>query len=184
MAKKQMFIPPFKTSISNVYSLEMCRVSDSKVLLTAVGYSPKYSNSESDVFDVTKLLDFHKVKYDSETQEESENNNDSETEDRGVTHKESTNKNLNNFEHILELVFEKVEKLVGKMVNDKFQKLQEKILKDTRIRNNNKNNEDQEMVETSKSEITKKLVEIIKKYKTDFMGKCFENGELSYININ
>jgi hypothetical protein len=169
MAKKQIFIGPFKTALKYVYSLQACRVSRSKVLLTAVGYDPKYSNSKSDLFDITELLAFHNVKYDLKTPEESDD--DYEIKDRDKNHKKSVRNNLNNFEHILELIFEKVHKLVGEMVNDKFQKLEEKILKSRGIRNKIKGNKNQKIVRNTKSEIKKKLVEIIKKYKADFMGK-------------
>jgi hypothetical protein len=171
MEKKQMFVKPFKTAITYLDSLQMCQVSDSKVLLTVVGSSLNYSNSESDVFDITKLLAFHNVKYVSETEKHKESDDDSEIEENEIVPKDSINDDFNNFKHILELVFEKVHKLVWKMVNEKFQKLEEKILKSREIENRIKNKEEQEIVEISESEIKKKLVEIIKKYKADFMGK-------------
>jgi hypothetical protein len=96
-----------------------------------------------------------------------ENDFDLKMEKKDGTCKDSETENLNNFEQILELVFEKVQKLVGKIVNEKFKKLEEKMLKGRGV----DPTENGEMVGNTKSEITKKLVQVIKDYKANFVCK-------------
>jgi hypothetical protein len=59
--KMQIQGDPFKTAIKEIHSLSLCRVSNSKVLLSVSGYSPSYSPNQSDILDITGLLKEHKI---------------------------------------------------------------------------------------------------------------------------
>ena len=56
LKKQELFGKEFKTAMNQIYSFTFCEVSPSKVLLSVSGYKPDYSNSETDIFDVSDLL--------------------------------------------------------------------------------------------------------------------------------
>ena len=48
-----------ETAIGYIYSLKVCQVSETQVVLSVVGSSPDYSDSKSDLYDVSGLMSLH-----------------------------------------------------------------------------------------------------------------------------
>jgi hypothetical protein len=115
--RKEMFLGPFKTVLSNVLSLRIFKDDKSNILLTVVGNCVNYSSPETDVFKINQLLDFHRIEYDSQHEEDQDINeydNDEiciirQTPSQTIDIKEPGS---GDFEILINALFKRVETLV------------------------------------------------------------------------
>jgi hypothetical protein len=149
------------------------------MLLTVVGYNPDYSNSESDVFEINQLLDFHRINYDSDREEEEdEDEYQEESEDDEIyTFQKTSDETMDikesplsgDFGILISGLLERVETLVVSRLKKNEEKFEEMIYS---LRMSKVVDSKAELFtsEKSKSQITKKLKNLIHAYKQHTIG--------------
>lgn len=61
MRSRKIIGEPIQTAYTYVFSLKFCKISNKKTLLSVVGMFPNYSDSRTDIFDVTQLLNYYRI---------------------------------------------------------------------------------------------------------------------------
>jgi hypothetical protein len=103
-----------KSAIQNIYSMNFCAGSQSEIYLSVSGHNPTYSDSQTDIYNATKLVKSQKIKVDQKINNWEDDNTSMDSE---ISNKPPKVNQCFCEKMVLEKVMVKVEDQINKFIS-------------------------------------------------------------------